>query len=264
MSGRRMTGCQRAVATEIFNRVDKDGRKAFVSAATIAEATGYTTRSVERALSWLRTEGIVIQVRKGGSNGSGKESWPSVYQLTQPDIPVGVNGSTQPDTHVELSGPTQPDIPVTQPDIPVTQPDTDVGLSDPLYPEPLNPEPSLARVSNAGASTLRPSSIDIEKNQPFIPEDKRTDSNRYAEWSHLLRRDLIVELEDLSARVIQEGALDESVTEVTDQLLRTFAESTRPQTRAGVFNWIQDVNSIEHIDKRVIEAILDTLTRRAA
>ena len=132
----------------------------------------------------------------------------------------------------------------------------------------------LSYVSNAGAgaretTAIRPASIFVEKNQPFIPEDKKNTAPRYAEWQHLLRRDLIVELEDIAQQIVDENNLagltdlaDDAVQSTVDWLLTAYSESTRPQTRNGIHIWLMEIRP--EPDVPLFQSVLSTLHRRAS
>lgn len=71
------------VALAVYNYSNGDGMYSYASAKRVSEDTGIRTRTVERALSFLRDEGLIHQDQRGGRSGDGTV-WASEYSLRIP------------------------------------------------------------------------------------------------------------------------------------------------------------------------------------
>lgn len=85
------------VALAVHNYTDGDGAKAYASAARISRDTGIPVRTVERALKFLRDEGLIHQDEKGRRSYDGK-GLASVYSLRIPDRYTDAAEVSQPAT----------------------------------------------------------------------------------------------------------------------------------------------------------------------
>lgn len=274
-----LTATQLYAATEAFNKADEHGRDIFLGYESLAATTGMGTASAKRALKSLCELGLIQRTARGGRSGDGRK-WASSYELTfsrdhRAHVdPVDEPVSTDHGEHVEadVNGSSE----CSQGINPVPQGITGDHPINPLTTNPLPISPLAGGVAlvNAGAgaretTAIRPASIFIEKEQAFIPEDKKTNSNRYAEWSHLLRRDLIVELEDIAQQIVDENNLagltdlaDDAVQSTVEWLLTAYSESTRPQTRNGIHIWLMEIRP--EPDVPLFQSVLSTLHRRAS
>ncbi|KXO98628.1 hypothetical protein [Tsukamurella pseudospumae] len=288
-----LTATQLYAATEAFNKADEHGRDIFLGYESLAATTGMGKTSARLALKSLVDLGLLRRTARGGRSGDGRK-WASAYELTfsismsatqanrdapATDSPLTVDpveesASTVSGLPVETDVNRQSSVP--QPSDPHAS--TVSGLLPnkpaPINPLPIDPLAGGVALVDTGASArettaIRPASIFVEKNQPFIPEDKKTTAPRYAEWQHLLRRDLIVELEDIAQQIVDENNLagltdlaDDAVRSTVDWLLTAYSESTRPQTRNGIHIWLMEIRP--EPDVPLFQSVLSTLHRRAS
>ncbi|MGX9296118.1 hypothetical protein [Tsukamurella paurometabola] len=274
-----LTATQLYAATAAFNKADEYGRDIFLGYESLAATTGMGKTSARLALKSLVDLGLLRRTARGGRSGDGRK-WASAYELTfSTDSPLTVDP-------VEESASTVSGLPVesyvnrqsSAPQPSVQRSSTVSGLLPnkpaPINPLPIDPLAGGVALVNAGAgaretTAIRPASIFVEKNQPFIPEDKKNTAPRYAEWQHLLRRDLIVELEDIAQQIVDENNLagltdlaDDAVRSTVDWLLTAYSESTRPQTRNGIHIWLMEIRP--EPDVPLFQSVLSTLHRRAS
>lgn len=80
---RDRSGNYLTVALSVHNYANGDGTSSYASAARISTDTGIPTRTVERALKFLRDEGLIHLDRSGGRSGDGS-TWASEYSLRIP------------------------------------------------------------------------------------------------------------------------------------------------------------------------------------
>lgn len=234
------------------------------SHAGLAEDLGLSTSGVDRHLNDMENLGWIVRERGGPRRNTS-------YHLVIPasvHLPVGVPPS------VEVPPPADQ----VHPPVGVGTPTGGCAVPPPVGDEVPSEVPTqvpnevlpLSYVRNAGADARedaapRPTSIYDEKNSPFIPADKVTDRNRYDEWQHLLRRDLVENLEAIAKTIVDEDHVDDlDYAEVSVALLTLFTQSTRPQTKNGFWKWTTDVINNINTYESTIDACLKNLTRRAA
>lgn len=151
---------------EVFNRSDADGRRAYVSARSVAEKSGKSERRVQGALRELVDARLIRRVTRGGRGGG--RNLASEYALGDPRE-FALSPAVEVDTATSTTGHQRPvvDTPTTGHQRPVDRekdnddhrtfstdhrtftvrpPDAGVGPSDPL-PDPYPSDPSAASES---------------------------------------------------------------------------------------------------------------------
>jgi DNA-binding transcriptional MocR family regulator len=81
---RDRSGNYLAVALAVYNYSSADGTSSYASAERVSKDAGISKRTVERALQFLRAEGLIHLDRRGGRSGDGS-TWASEYSLRIPD-----------------------------------------------------------------------------------------------------------------------------------------------------------------------------------
>ena len=82
-------GATRAVLYVLANYADRGGSNSFPSQARIADESGFSDRTVRRALTWLEEQGIIRRIggkRRRGSRGRAVVIWRIFLSLLKPDI----------------------------------------------------------------------------------------------------------------------------------------------------------------------------------
>jgi hypothetical protein len=233
---------ERCVGGVAFDRAHADGSGARISAATVAERTGITVRSAQRGIASMQSRGFLVRTFKGGRRGGRNLASEYTLQIPQYDTGVVVGTDSQYDSGDVLGA--SPNTTDATPNTTVGAPQYDTGVV------PIDPLQHIQYQEEGSARATR------ETPDPF------------AQWSHLLRRDTRIHLNEIAGAIVNEDPQcpngEGVVHELAQQLMEMYSESTRPQTTIGFAGWIQDMHSSDRADEPVVTSVHATLIKKAA